>query len=651
MNNPNHLINEKSPYLLQHAYNPVDWYPWGAEAFDRAEKEDKPVFLSIGYSTCHWCHVMAHESFENAEAADILNKSFVSVKVDHEERPDIDAVYMDVCQRMTGSGGWPLTVIMTPSKKPFFVGTYFPLNTIGGMLGLTDILRQTVRLWKNDRQRLLRSSENIISALKSETGTIRTTDEEPDTLLHKAYRSLSAEFDSDFGGFGRAPKFPTPHNLIFLMRYDHRFKCARASEMAVKTLRQIAQGGIRDHIGGGFSRYSTDRMWLVPHFEKMLYDNALLVLAFVEAYQLTRDESFAEVVRETLGYIAREMTSPEGSFYSAQDADSDGVEGRYYTFSKKEIISLLGESDGEYFCSYYGITQQGNFEGMNIPNRINRSGAADDRLKKLRERVLNYRSRRMKLHKDDKILTSWNCLMIMALSAAYIVLGDRQYLDAAVKAADFIDEKLQVGDTLRIRWRDGEAAGEGLLDDYAWYGVAMLYLYDAVSDKQYLAKAEMAANKIMTSFMDLTDGGCYINSATGEQLITRPKEVYDGAVPSGNSAAAYLFARLMTEIDSGGFADAAEKQVKFVKTRVFDYPSGHCFALLAVMQAKSGKKLVCSLGDEDVTDVKRKLSENYHPLTNITFRKSEDGKTAFYLCEKGTCLSPTDNLNEVLPRL
>ncbi len=651
MNNPNHLINEKSPYLLQHAYNPVDWYPWGAEAFDKAEREDKPVFLSIGYSTCHWCHVMAHESFESPEAADILNNSFICVKVDREERPDVDAVYMAVCQRMTGSGGWPMTVIMTPSQKPFFVGTYFPLNSNRNMFGLIDILKQTVKLWQNDRQRLLKSAENFVSNLTPGAVSFKAYDDDPDAVLHKAYRSLSAEYDNDFGGFGRAPKFPTPHNLIFLMRYDHRYKCAHAAEMAVGTLRHIAQGGINDHIGGGFSRYSTDRAWLVPHFEKMLYDNALLVLAYLEAYQLTRDEAFADIVRDTLGYVLREMTSSEGGFYAAQDADSEGEEGKFYFLSKKEIMSLLGDSDGEYICAFYGITPQGNYNGQNIPNRLYKTGRADERLLKLRERVRTYRSSRIKLNTDDKILTSWNCLMVMALAAAYGVFGDRQYLDAAVRAADFVDKNLWAGEMLRIRWRDGEAAGEGLLDDYAWYGLAMLYLYDALSDKVYLSKAETAASIIMTSFMDVTDGGCYINASYGEQLIARPKEVYDGAMPSGNSAAAYLFARLMAETESGGFADAAEKQIAFVSSSAAENPSAYCFALLAVMQAKSGKKLVCALNDDALQGVKKQLSANYHPLTNVTFRKSDDGRPAFYLCENGTCRSPADDLNDVLGQL
>lgn len=651
MNSPNRLKNEKSPYLLQHAHNPVNWYPWGEEAFERSQNLDKPVFLSIGYSTCHWCHVMAHESFESVETAEILNKSFISVKVDREERPDIDAVYMDVCQSMTGSGGWPLTVIMTPEKKPFFVGTYFPPNTKNGMYGLNDILKQTVRLWNNDRKKLLKSSESIVSGLSESAESNVANDDDTDAVLSKAYRAFSAEYDSDFGGFGRPPKFPSPHNLIFLMRYGHRFKCSRASDMALNTLRNISKGGIRDHIGGGFSRYSTDKMWLVPHFEKMLYDNALLVLAYIEAYRFSRDEAFAETAADTLKYVEREMTSPEGGFFSAQDADSEGVEGKYYLLSKSEIMSLLGESDGEHFCSFYGITRSGNFEGLNIPNRINKTSLPDDRMHGLRELVFNYRRGRTSLHKDDKVLTVWNCIMITALSAAYGVLDNRRYLDAAVRAAEYIDKKLYVGDTLYIRHRDGESAGDGLLDDYAWYGIAMLSLYDAVFDKSYIGKAEKAARKIVTSFMDRDGGGCYINSSSGEQLITRPKKTYDGAIPSGNSAAAYLFARLANETESGEFLETAKKQIDFVTSRASEYPSGYCFALLAAMQAKDGKSLVCCLGENDFRVVKKRISSGYHPLTNVSFKKSDDGKTAFYLCENGKCLSPVDNLDEIIARI
>ena len=402
----NRLMMEKSPYLLQHGNNPVDWYPWCEEAFRKAEQEDKPVFLSIGYSTCHWCHVMAHESFEDAEVASLLNKNFINIKVDREERPDIDAVYMSVCQALTGSGGWPLTIIMTPEQKPFFAGTYFPKKGAYGRMGLTDLLERVVLLWNHDRETLIDASSKITNAISLKH---TTTGKEPDrNLVEQAVSQLARIFDVKWGGFGQAPKFPTPHNLLLLMRYGYTMKEAGAQKMALLTLEEMALGGIYDHIGGGFSRYSTDEKWLVPHFEKMLYDNALLLMAYVKAYQHTKREDFADVSHRTARYILRELTSEEGGCYCGQDADSEGVEGKYYVFTPEEVKQVLGKEDGEEFCRLYDITDAGNFEGKSIPNRIHSSEYGwecnDPRLKKL----YDYRLSRTHLHKDDKILLSWN---------------------------------------------------------------------------------------------------------------------------------------------------------------------------------------------------------------------------------------------------
>ena len=432
----NRLKNEISPYLRQHGDNPVDWYPWCAEAFEKAERENKPVFLSIGYSTCHWCHVMAHESFEDAAVADILNRGYVCIKVDREERPDIDAVYMSVCQAINGSGGWPLTVIMTPEQKPFFAGTYFPKRSRYGQLGLTELLTQISGLWRNDRKKLLSLGDRIMSALKPDAEAGRT---EPDkALLHGAYAYFRDSFDAEWGGFGAAPKFPAAHNLLFLLHYAVRMKEPQAAIMAEKTLKAMAHGGIFDNISGGFSRYSTDRKWLIPHFEKMLYDNALLLIAYVSAYQSSGDDEYADIARRTADYILRELSDEKGGFYCGQDADSEEVEGKYYVFTPEEIVSVLGREDGEEFCRLYGIGKKPNFEGGSVPNRIDAQSAAwdadDPRLCRLRR----YRKERTALHRDEKILLSWNAWTIIALAQAGSVLSEERYLSAAMKAQRFI---------------------------------------------------------------------------------------------------------------------------------------------------------------------------------------------------------------------
>ncbi len=487
---PNLLKNEKSPYLLQHMDNPVNWYPWGEEVFEKARKEDKPVFLSIGYSTCHWCHVMAHESFEDDEVAAVLNRDFISIKVDREERPDIDSVYMSVCISMIGSGGWPLTVFLTPDKKPFFAATYLPKHSNAFHYGLIDLLNSISYMWSSEREKILSSA---VQELRSSqvSGTVKPHY----ALAYQAYDKFCMRFDSKCGGFGSAPKFPTPHNLLFLMRYGQAENKEEALKMAETTLDAMSRGGIFDHIGGGFSRYSTDAKWLVPHIEKMLYDNALLILAYLDAYQLTGKEPYADIVRRTADYILREMTSNEGGFFSSQDADSDGVEGKYYVFTPEEIRNVLGDADATEFCRLYDVSQQGNFEGKSIPNRIgqNEDGWArnDVRLKKLYE----YRLERTALYKDDKILLSWNCWMITALARAGLILSDERYLTAAVTAEKFIRENMtDERNRLFLRYRDGETANAGQLDDYAVYVLSLLELYRITFDTEYLREAILRAD-------------------------------------------------------------------------------------------------------------------------------------------------------------
>ncbi|MHB8919320.1 MAG: thioredoxin domain-containing protein, partial [Desulfocucumaceae bacterium] len=466
----NRLAGEKSPYLLQHKNNPVDWYPWGDEAFDKAKSEDKPVFLSIGYSTCHWCHVMERESFEDHEVAEMLNRHYVSIKVDREERPDVDHIYMSVCQALTGQGGWPLTIIMTPGRQPFFAGTYFPKHSKWGRAGLLDMLDNIRLKWQSDRDSITEAGRRVTGAVMeqftSEGGELAGE------VVNRAFWALEKSFDSRYGGFGGAPKFPTPHNLMFLLRYWKRTGEKSALEMVEKTLRSMHAGGIYDHIGFGFSRYSTDRQWVVPHFEKMLYDNALISLVFTEVYQVTGDPFYRRVAGEIFTYVLRDMTSPEGAFYSAEDADSEGVEGKFYVWTPGEVSRVLGQDGGRYFCEIYNITPEGNFEGKGIPNLVAAGGQVEGhrgRLEESRLKLFSHREKRVHPYKDDKIITSWNGLMVASLARSAAVTGDGKCLGAAERAAGFIWDKLRNGGgRLLARYRDGEAAYPGYIDDYAF---------------------------------------------------------------------------------------------------------------------------------------------------------------------------------------
>lgn len=527
----NYLINQSSPYLLQHSENPVEWYPWCKEAFARAKKEDKPIFLSIGYSTCHWCHVMAHESFEDQEIADILNKNFVSIKVDKEERPDIDSIYMAVCQAFTGSGGWPTSIIMTAEQKPFFAGTYLPKISRYGMIGLRELLLTVQEKWQNDRETLLRSANQITKILNKNQIQWSKADEK---ILYDAVELYEKGYDETFGGFGDAPKFPSPHNLLFLMKHYKNTGHREALEMAEKTLVQMYKGGMFDHIGYGFCRYSTDPYFLVPHFEKMLYDNALLILAFCMAYEITENPFYKDVSEKIAFYILTEMTSKEGGFFSAQDADSQGVEGKYYVFEPQEIIKLLGEKEGESFNSYYDITEKGNFDGKSIPNLLHNKGFKDnfdEFLPKIRE----YRFKRCSLHADDKILTAWNSLMIAALCRLYKVSGDEDYLYAAKKAQRFIESELCENNTLFVSFRKGRHGDKGFLDDYAFYTYGLLSLYDVTLDSNFLNRAKEIGCKAIDDFYDMKNGGFYLYGKENETLIFRPKEKYDGAMSDRKS--------------------------------------------------------------------------------------------------------------------
>lgn len=654
----NQLHTQKSPYLLQHADNPVDWFPWGKEAFQKALDEDKPVFLSIGYSTCHWCHVMAHESFEDAEVAKLLNRDFVSIKVDREERPDIDAVYMTVCQALTGSGGWPLTIMMTPKQKPFFAGTYFPKRRRYGQPGLMELLKQAAMLWKTDREQLLEAGDQITAAIGLNQPAGR---KEPSrALLHKAYRQFFSQFDRTWGGFGPAPKFPSPHNLLFLMRYAGVEPQPNALHMAETTLQAMDRGGIHDQFGGGFSRYSTDEKWLAPHFEKMLYDNALLLLSYLYAYQVTKNQAYADTARRTADYILRELTDPQGGFYCGQDADSDGVEGKYYVFTPDEVQSVLGEKDGKEVCRLYGIAEGGNFEGKSIPNRIGQTTsplpADDERLQKLRQ----YRLSRTRLHKDDKVLLSWNAWTILALAKAGQVLGEEGYGNAAVKAARFIEESMtNKRNRLFLRWRDGEAAHDGQLEDYAVYALALTEFYRLTFSVHNLEQALLRARQMVALFEDKEHGGYYITAADAEPLIARPKEAYDGAIPSGNAVAAMVLQRLAGLTGEPFWQEAAHRQFVFLAGEIERYPAGHSFSLLALADALyAHRELICVKDKGVPEELQRYLTT--HPADNlhILLKTKENAETlakcapftadypvpeygeAWYLCENGACQAP-----------
>jgi len=590
----NRLINEKSPYLLQHAENPVDWYAWGEKAFEKAKKEDKPVFLSIGYATCHWCHVMAHESFEDEEVAQVLNTYFITIKVDREERPDIDKIYMSVCQAMTGRGGWPLSIFMTHGK-PFFAGTYFPKSSRMGMPGFMDILTKIAFLWKNDRGQLLEASKKITKHLAaiSDSGT------SPVALdletLKKGYKQLELTFDPNWGGFGTAPKFPTPHHLTFLLRWHKRSGDSMALKMVEKTLDAMRRGGIFDQIGFGFHRYSVDERWLVPHFEKMLYDQALLAMAYTEAYQVTGNEKYAQVAREILTYVQRDMTSPHGGFYSAEDADSEGIEGLFYLFTPHEITKHLGEEQGNLFCRFYHITEKGNFEeGRSIlhmpmaPQAFAEKEGMDVRklekaLEDARKKLFAIRKRRIHPQKDDKILTSWNGLMIAAFAKGYQTFGNQAYADAARKAANFILKNLRTSDgRLLRRYRQGDAAYPGYLDDYTFLIAGLLDLYEATFEVSYLKEAIELNEAMVDIFWDKQGGGLCFTGQGNESLITRSKEVYDGALPSGNSVAALNFLRLSRMTGNINLEQRAEQLIRAFSKQVADQPMAYTQLLIAL---------------------------------------------------------------------
>ncbi len=670
----NHLANQKSPYLLQHADNPVDWYPWGDEAFNRAKKENKPIFLSIGYSTCHWCHVMERDSFENELVAAIINKYFISIKVDREERPDIDAIYMKVCQAMTGGGGWPLTIVMTPDRKPFFAGTFFPADDNYGRKGLKTILREIADLWESNHDRVQASADNITQAVQTKQDSEAGVQLDEKTLKH-AFDIFSANYDRQYGGFGRdGPKFPKAHEISFLLRYWKRTGDADALEMAEKTLDGIYRGGVHDHIGGGYHRYSTDKMWLVPHFEKMLYDQAILARAFLEAYQATGKQVYADAARDIFDYVLRDMTGPRGGFYSAEDADSEGEEGKFYVWTKGEIDTLLG-SGAAAFEKYYGVTQSGNFERgtniLHIPDQLSESEKKNiaPALESGRKKLFAARGKRVRPSLDDKVLVSWNGLMISSLAYGSRVLGEPRYAEAAEKAAGFIMSGMWKDGRLLRRYRDGEAGIPGFVDDYAFLDLALVDLYEATFDLKWIADAKKVADLMLKLFRDDDSGGLLFSADDNEQLPGTVRDAYDGAEPSGNSIAALALLKLAKLTMNSEYESAGREIINAFSAGIASYPVGFA-QMLQALDFEIGPSMeiviVGNSSDPFALNMLEVVDNEYLPSKILVFYPKDKpageiesvipytemkemigGSPTAFVCSNFTCKFPTNDINQL----
>jgi uncharacterized protein YyaL (SSP411 family) len=661
----NRLVREKSPYLRQHAHNPVDWYPWGEEAFKKARDENKPIFLSIGYSTCHWCHVMAEESFEDAGVAEVLNEGFVAVKVDREERPDIDAVYMQVCLALTGRGGWPLTIVMTPERLPFFAATYLPRETRLGVTGLIDVLKKIRHLWDTRRDDLVGSAQEIVDDLGA--GAARRGKAGPE-LVRQAYAEMKRRYDPSYGGFDRSPKFPSPHMIIFLIRYWHWTGDAGALAMAEQTLREVRGGGIFDQIGFGVHRYATDRKWLVPHFEKMLYDQAMLALAFTEAHMATGDAFYLSAADEIFAYVLRDLASPEGAFYTAEDADSEGAEGKFYLWTPEEVRAAAGE-DTALFIEAYGL---GGGSGAIAhravsPQALSRTaGRSEDeirrRLEAVREKLLSVRSGRTRPHRDEKILLDWNALMVAALARAGRFSGNGEYVAAAREAARLLLGRLRRSDgRLLHRYMEGDAAVPGMLTDYAYFVWALAEVYQASFDPETLREACSLADAMIERFWDPEGGGFYTVPDDGERLILRQKEIYDGALPSGNSMALFALVMLSRLTGVRRYSDAALSSFDSFAGDVGRNPSAHAWYMAALLAAstRSCELVIAGEGDDPATRQMLDLAGAlYRPNLTVLLKdqKSADilaevaphtvplsrqgGRATAYLCRENACEQP-----------
>lgn len=620
---------------------------------------------------------MERESFEDEEVADVLNRDFISIKVDREERPDIDSIYMNVCQALTGHGGWPLTIIMTPDKKPFYAGTYFPKKAKYGHAGLIEILTHIADKWRKDRDKILRSTEEIYNAIKRADEEVQYEDEEIDEkIIYMAFDGFKRSFDEVYGGFGSAPKFPTPHNLLFLLRYWRYTGEKEALDMVERTLESMYRGGIYDHIGFGFARYSTDRKWLVPHFEKMLYDNALLSIAYTEGFLATGKEIYGKIARDIFTYILRDMRSENGGFFTAEDADSEGEEGKFYGWTPEEVQEVLGKDDGEFFCSYYDITNAGNFEGKSIPNLTHNENPISvednelkERLERCRQKLFGHREKRVHPYKDDKILTSWNGLMIAALAIGARAFNEEKYLHAAEEAMDFIlNNLLREDGRLLARFRDGESKYPGYLDDYAFVIWALIELFESTGRIKFLEKAVYLNSEMLRLFWDEKRGGLYLYGNDSEELILRPKEVYDGAIPSGNSAATFNFLKLSRILEDSDMEQCADKQFQAFGNSLKSNPTAHSFLLQAfTLKNKPASKIVLvgKRDDETYKEIYRTINSRFLPFVTKVFinekmkggsevkrklsgYKPVDNRCTAYICKDFTCLEPINDRNKIL---
>ena len=669
----NSLIHETSPYLLQHAKNPVQWYSWNETALKKAKQENKPIFLSIGYSSCHWCHVMAHESFENEEIAKIMNENFINIKVDREERPDIDDIYQKVCQISSGQGGWPLSVFLTPDQKPFYVGTYFPILDSYGRPGFGSLLRQLAQSWKEKPQDIKKASENFLSTLQKTENTI-TPAELDKSILDEAAINLIQLGDPTNGGFGSAPKFPNSANLSFLLRYSKLSGISKFKEFVLKTLKKMATGGIFDQLGGGFHRYSTDSRWLVPHFEKMLYDNALIPVVYSEAYQITKDPFYKDVVTKTLNYVLHEMTSSEGGFYSSQDADSEGVEGKYYVWNKREITEILGD-DAEIFCLYYDVTDGGNFEGTTILcNNLSLSsvafkfGKTEDEVRKIllsgTQKLLDVRSKRVRPGLDDKILTSWNALMISAFAKGFRISKEQSFLNAAEKCISFIEENLTDGGKLLRTYKNGTSKIQAYLEDYAYLIGSLLDVFEINPEKKYLERASTLGKYLIDHFWDSENKNFFMTADNHEKLIIRTKSNYDLSMPSGNSVAANSLLRLYHLTQERKFLDFSlevmESQASLAAENPFGF--GHLLNTIYMYLQKPTEITVLNSKNSEISNYLTGLFlpesilvtvNNENQLTNLIHlpffagKKFDNEKTTVFVCKDFTCSLPLESISEI----
>ncbi len=682
-NRLNRLANEKSPYLRQHKNNPVDWYPWGEEAFNKAKLENKPVFLSVGYSTCHWCHVMEHESFSDPEVANLMNEVFVSIKVDREERPDIDNIYMTVCQLTTGSGGWPLTILMTPEAKPFFAGTYFTKEKRGERPGIIDIIKRTSEVWNKFRDDISTQADEITEQINSVVykAGVDTINQ---GVFRKGFYELASSYDELNGGFGNRPKFPIPHNLMFLLRHGVRSNSPEAIDMVSNTLNAMRKGGIWDHVGYGFHRYSTDSEWLVPHFEKMLYDEALLLMAYTETYQATGDEHFKQTAQEIISYLTRDMLDENGAFYSAEDADSEGEEGKFYLWNIEEIRQLL-IGDVEFFCDVFNIKDRGNYfdeikgslTGANILHRTKsyiqiaeEYGISEqdviNRINSSLAKLSNARANRIRPHLDNKILTDWNGLIVAALSKAALAFNDDKYGQLAFQTIRFIKTNMLKDDfTLLHRYSDGESGIHGMIDDYACVLLGLLEYYEYSANKEYLDLAENICSKFIELFSD-ENGGFFFTSANAEKLIVRKKEIYDGAMPSGNSIMIDVLTRLYSYTNKSSYYDIADKSVKAFTSAISNVPSAYTYLLASLDRFMNGSiDLVIIAGDQDddARELANDIRKKFNPTLNMKIIYKNSDKSQYpdfiqnmiainndvtvYICNGTECSEPISGFENI----